>query len=97
MKDSSQDASTFCRQPNCGRRGIRGIDSGGRLCYICPRHKDIIRYYDGKGIDQTNPSCACHEHRPSRRIRQQDRFYFQCAKLNCGFSSMYLRSYEICP
>jgi hypothetical protein len=97
MEHCSRDASTFCRQPDCGLRGTLkiSIDSGMRLCYICPKHKDIIRWGDEKGINQTNPRCSCS--RPSRRTRQQDRFYFQCAKNNCGFWSMYPRSYENCP
>jgi hypothetical protein len=98
MEGSSQDASTFCRRPDCGLRGTSAIsiyDGGMRLCYSCPEHNDFIRWCDELGIDQTNPWCSCYK--PSRRIRQQDRFYFHCAKKNCGFSSMYSRSYENCP
>jgi hypothetical protein len=69
MEDCYRDASTFCRQPDCGLRGILKIsnDSGMRLCYMCPKHKDMIRWHDKKGIGQTNPPCLCPK--PSRRIK----------------------------
>jgi hypothetical protein len=53
MENCSRDASTFCRQPDCGLRGTLkiSIDNGIRLCYICPKHKDIIRWGDEKGIN----------------------------------------------